>query len=198
MGIFMKQCAVCGRESLGLNCAPLPDGKFLCADCDRAVRRYVKKATKRAFAPPARTFPLETLKAIVAGEPVSLSLPGDDRADDAFAATGAVATFARYNDNTRELLICPIRDVTGMEVLAAGEVVAYDSIISTQILDDGVAPVAKGTGLCSSLVLRLELDDGSHRDIPIISTPQNRKGFAFGQALEQARFLKRHLDEMSH
>ena len=45
MGLFMKECAVCGRESLGINCAPLADGRFLCAACDRTVRRYVKEST---------------------------------------------------------------------------------------------------------------------------------------------------------
>ena len=40
MGLFMKECAVCGRESLGINCAPLADGRFLCATCDRTVRWY--------------------------------------------------------------------------------------------------------------------------------------------------------------
>lgn len=130
MGFFMKECAVCGRESLGINCAPLSEGRFLCAACDRTVRRYVKEATGRMFAPPARAFSLDTLCAIVAGERPPLELPGDDAVDDAFVATGAVGTFARYNDRTRELLICPIRDVTGMEVHEGGQVVAYDDIAS--------------------------------------------------------------------
>ena len=129
MGLFTKECAVCGRESLGINCAPLGDDRFLCAACDRTVRRYVKEATGRMFAPPARAFELATLKAIVAGEEPPLELPGDDAVDDAFVATGAVGTFARYNDRTRELLICPIRDVTGMEVYEAGQVIAYDDMV---------------------------------------------------------------------
>lgn len=196
MGLFTKECAVCGRESLGINCAPLGDDRFLCAACDRTVRRYVKEATGRMFAPPARAFELATLKAIVAGEEPPLELPGDDAVDDAFVATGAVGTFARYNDRTRELLICPIRDVTGMEVYEAGQVIAYDDIASLEVLDAGEPVASKPQGHCSSLVVRLMLSDGSHRDIPFISTPQNRKGFAYNHTLEQARFLVAHLDEM--
>lgn len=75
MGLFTKECAVCGRESLGINCAPLGEGRFLCAACDRIVRRYVKESTGRTFAPPARMFSLDTLRAIVAGETPSLELP---------------------------------------------------------------------------------------------------------------------------
>lgn len=196
MGLFTKECAVCGRESLGINCAPLGDDRFLCAACDRTVRRYVKEATGRMFAPPARAFELATLKAIVAGEEPPLELPGDDAVDDAFVATGAGGTFARYNDRTRELLICPIRDVTGMEVYEAGQVIAYDDIASLEVLDAGEPVASKPQGHCSSLVVRLMLSDGSHRDIPFISTPQNRKGFAYNHTLEQARFLVAHLDEM--
>ena len=196
MGLFTKECAVCGRESLGINCAPLGDDRFLCAACDRTVRRYVKEATGRMFAPPARAFELATLKAIVAGEEPPLELPGDDAVDDAFVATGAVGTFARYNDRTRELLICPIRDVTGMEVYEAGQVIAYDDIASLEVLDAGEPVASKPQGHCSSLVVRLMLSDGSHRDIPFISTPQNRKSFAYNHTLEQARFLVAHLDEM--
>ena len=196
MGLFTKECAVCGRESLGINCAPLGDDRFLCAACDHTVRRYVKEATGRMFAPPARAFELATLKAIVAGEEPPLELPGDDAVDDAFVATGAVGTFARYNDRTRELLICPIRDVTGMEVYEAGQVIAYDDIASLEVLDAGEPVASKPQGHCSSLVVRLMLSDGSHRDIPFISTPQNRKGFAYNHTLEQARFLVAHLDEM--
>ena len=196
MGLFTKECAVCGRESLGINCAPLGDDRFLCAACDRTVRRYVKEATGRMFAPPARAFELATLKAIVAGEEPPLELPGDDAVDDAFVATGAVGTFARYNDRTRELLICPIRDVTGMEVYEGGQVIAYDDIASLEVLDDDAPIAPKPQGHCASLVVRLVLSDGSHRDIPFISTPQNRKGFAYVHTLEQARFLATHLDEM--
>lgn len=196
MGLFMKECAVCGRRSLGLNCAPLGEGRFLCADCDRTVRRYVKEKTKRAFAPPSRVFPLDVLRAIVAGDAPNLSLPGDDSVDDAFVATGAVGTFARYNDNARELLICPVRDVTGMEVHEGGEVVSYDDIASSEVLDNGKPVMPGQRGHCSSLVLRLHLRDASQRDIPVISTPQNRRGFAYTHTLEQARFLKSHLDEM--
>lgn len=196
MGLFTKECAVCGRESLGINCAPLGDDRFLCAACDRTVRRYVKEATGRMFAPPARAFELATLKAIVAGEEPPLELPGDDAVDDAFVATGAVGTFARYNDRTRELLICPIRDVTGMEVYEAGQVIAYDDIASLEVLDAGEPVASKPQGHCSSLVVRLVLSDGSQQDVPFISTPQNRKGFAYNHTLEQARFLVAHLDEM--
>lgn len=196
MGLFTKECAVCGRESLGINCAPLGDDRFLCAACDRTVRRYVKEATGRMFAPPARAFELATLKAIVAGEEPPLELPGDDAVDDAFVATGAVGTFARYNDRTRELLICPIRDVTGMEVYEAGQVIAYDDIASLEILDDDAPIASKPQGHCSSLVVRLVLSDGSQQDVPFISIPQNRKGFAYNHTLEQARFLVAHLDEM--
>lgn len=196
MGLFMKECAVCGRESLGINCAPLADGRFLCATCDRTVRRYVKESTRRTFAPPARMFSLDTLRAIVAGERPSLELPGDDAVDDAFVATGAVGTFARYNDRTRELLICPIRDVTGMEVHEGGQVIAYDDIVSLEVLDDGEPVASKPQGRCSSLVVGLVLSDGSHRDIPFISSPQNRKSFVYAHTLEQARFLAAHLDEM--
>ena len=196
MGLFTKECAVCGRESLGINCAPLGEGRFLCAACDRTVRRYVKESTRRTFAPPARMFSLDTLRAIVAGETPSLELPGDDAVDDAFVATGAVGTFARYNDRTRELLICPIRDVTGMEVHEGGQVIAYDDIVSLEVLDDGEPVASKPQGHCSSLVVRLVLSDGSHRDIPFISSPQNRKSFVYAHTLEQARFLVAHLDEM--
>lgn len=195
MGLLMKGCAVCGRRSLGLNCAPLRDGRFLCADCDRAVRRYVKEATGRLFAPPARTFDLETLCAIVAGDAPDLSLPGDDAVDDAFAATGAVGTFARYNDRARELLICPVRDVTGMEVIEGGEVVRYDDIVAAEVVDDGAPVPADRAGRCSSLALRLRLRDGSQRAIPVISTPQSRRGFAYAHGVEQARFLEAHLTE---
>lgn len=196
MGLFTKECAVCGRESLGINCAPLGEDRFLCAACDRTVRRYVKESTGRTFAPPARMFSLATLRAIVAGEKPPLELPGDDAVDDAFVATGAVGTSARYNDRTRELLICPIRDVTGMEVHEGGQVIAYDDIVSLEVLDDDEPVASKPQGHCSSLVVRLVLSDGSHRDIPFISTPQNRKGFAYAHTLEQARFLAAHLDEM--
>ena len=196
MGLFTKECVVCGRESLGINCAPLGDDRFLCAACDCTVRRYVKEATGRMFAPPARAFELATLKAIVAGEEPPLELPGDDAVDDAFVATGAVGTFARYNDRTRELLICPIRDVTGMEVYEAGQVIAYDDIASLEVLDDDAPIASKPQGHCSSLVVRLVLSDGSQQDVPFISTPQNRKGFAYHHTLEQARFLVAHLDEM--
>lgn len=196
MGLFTKECAVCGCESLGINCAPLGEGRFLCAVCDRTVRKYVKESTGRMFAPPARVFDLGTLCAIVAGEEPSLTLPGDDRVDDAFVATGAVGTFARYNDRTRELLICPIRDVTGMEVYEGGQVIVYDDIASLEVLDDDGPVASRPQGHCSSLVVRLELSDGSHRDIPFISTPQKRKSFAYVHTLEQARFLVTHLDEM--
>lgn len=196
MGLFTKECAVCGRESLGINCAPLGEGRFLCAACDRIVRRYVKESTGRTFAPPARMFSLDTLRAIVAGETPSFELPGDDAVDDAFVATGAVGTFARYNDRTRELLICPIRDVTGMEVHEGGQVIAYDDIVSLEVLDDGEPVASKPQGRCSSLVVGLVLSDGSHRDIPFISSPQNRKSFVYAHTLEQARFLAAHLDEM--
>lgn len=196
MGFFMKECAVCGRESLGINCAPLSEGRFLCAACDRTVRRYVKEATGRMFAPPARAFSLDTLCAIVAGERPPLELPGDDAVDDAFVATGAVGTFARYNDRTRELLICPIRDVTGMEVHEGGEVVSYDSVGGLEILDDGSCVLPGTRGRSSSLVLRLHLKDGSQRDIRALHTPQNRKGFAYTHTLEQLRFLARHIEEM--
>ncbi len=58
-------------------------------------------------------------------------------------------------------------------------------------------PVAsKPQGRCSSLVVGLVLSDGSHRDIPFISSPQNRKSFVYAHTLEQARFLAAHLDEM--
>lgn len=196
MGFFMKECAVCGRESLGINCAPLSEGRFLCATCDKTVRQYVKESTGRMFAPPARAFELATLCAIVAGERPPLELPGDDAVDDAFVATGAVGTFARYNDRTRELLICPIRDVTGMEVYEGGQVVAYDDIASLEVLDDDAPIASKPQGHCSSLMVRLVLSDGSQQDIPFISTPQNRKGFAYVHTLEQARFLVALLDEM--
>lgn len=196
MGLFTKECAVCGRESLGINCAPLGEGRFLCAACDRIVRRYVKESTGRTFAPPARMFSFDTLRAIVAGETPSLELPGDDAVDDAFVATGAVGTFARYNDRTRELLICPIRDVTGMEVHEGGQVIACDDIVSLEVLDDGEPVASKPQGRCSSLVVGLVLSDGSHRDIPFISSPQNRKSFVYAHTLEQARFLAAHLDEM--
>lgn len=196
MGLFMKECAVCGCESLGINCAPLADGRFLCAACDRTVRRYVKESTGRTFAPPARMFDLATLEAIVAGERPPLELPGDDRVDDAFVATGAVGTFARYNDRTRELLICPIRDVTGMEVREGGEVLSYDDIDSIEILDDGNPVPSDARGHSSSLVLRIHLKDGAQRDIRALSTAQSRKGFAYNHTLEQLRFLMSHLDEV--
>ena len=107
-----------------------------------------------------------------------------------------MGTFARYNDRTRELLICPIRDVTGMEVYEGGQVIAYDDIVSAEILDDDAPIASKPQGHSSSLVVRLVLNDGSQRDIPFISTPQSRKGFAYVHTLEQARFLVAHLDEM--
>ena len=185
MGLFMKECAVCGRESLGINCAPLADGRFLCAACDRTVRRYVRESTGRTFAPPARMFDLATLEAIVAGEKPPLELPGDDAVDDAFVATGAVGTFARYNDRTRELLICPIRDVTGMEVREGGEVLSYDDIDLIEILDNETPVPSDARGHSSSLVLRIHLKDGSRRDIR-----------AHNHTLEQLRFLMSHLDEV--
>lgn len=196
MGLFKKECAVCGRESLSINCAPLGDGLFLCADCDRTVRNYVKKETSRKFVPPSRAFPLDTLKSIVSGGKPLLELPGDDHADDAFVATGAVGTFARYNDRTRELLICAVRDVTGMEVLEKGAVLPYDRIASLEILDDGAPVEPDASGRCTSLVLRIVLKNGAQRDLRAISTPQNRKGFAYTHTLEQLRFLQKHLDEM--
>lgn len=196
MGLFTKECAVCGRESLGINCASLEGGLYLCASCDRTVRLYVKKVTSRRFAPPARVFDLVTLKAIVADENPPITLPGDDAVDDAFMSTGAVGTFARYNDRTRELLICPVRDVTGMEVHEGGEVVSYDSIGGLEILDDGSCVLPGARGRSSSLVLRLHLKDGSQRDVRALCTPQNRKGFAYTHTLEQLRFLARHIEEM--
>lgn len=196
MGLFTKECAVCGRTSASINCAPLGDGMFLCATCDKAVRQYVKENTGRTFAPPARMFDLATLEAIVAGERPLLELPGDDRVDDSFVATGAVGTFARYNDRTRELLICPIRDVTGMEVHEGGQVIAYDDIASVEVLDDD-EPVCPGrTGHCANLVVRIDCKDGASRDVAFLTTAQNRKGFAYVHTLEQARFLAAHLDEM--
>lgn len=196
MGLFMKECAVCERESLGINCAPLADGRFLCAACDRTVRRYVKESTGRLFAPPARTLDLATLKAIIAGHSPALKLPGDDVVDDAFVATGAVGTFARYNDRTRELLICPIRDVTGMEVREGGEVLSYDDIDLIEILDNEAPVPSDARGHSSSLVLRIHLKDGSRRDIRALSTAQSRKGFAYNHTLEQLRFLMSHLNEV--
>ena len=83
-----------------------------------------------------------------------------------------------------------------MEVHEGGQVIAYDDIVSLEVLDDGEPVASKPQGRCSSLVVGLVLSDGSHRDIPFISSPQNRKSFVYAHTLEQARFLAAHLDEM--
>ena len=194
MGLLIETCAVCGRRSPKINCAPLDGGRFLCASCDRTVRKYAKEATGRLFAPSARAFPLDALRAIVAGEEPPLTLPGDDAVEEGFKATGAVGTAVCYNDVSRELLVRPKRDVTGMEVRRSGNVVAYDDIRGVSIFDSG-QPLEKAprTGMAQSIAVQLKLRSGSSQQVFFLRSSQNRKGFAYRQAVEEARFLKEHL-----
>ena len=188
-----RTCSICGRDAFALDCSPLEGGGTLCAACSKTVRAYMVEATGRKVVPPARCLSVDTLRRIVAGERPPAALPGDDAVEDAFIATGAVGAFARYNDRTGRLLVPPVRDIAGLEVLVPARVVPYDAIEEAAVLDDGQPPEPGARGRCSTLVVRLRCAGGEVVDVPFLCTPQNRRGFAYAHALQHAEFLVGHL-----
>ena len=216
MGLFFKECDVCGKRVSTLSASQLTPGNYICNDCDKKVRMYVKEQLgKRIYIPP-RYFDIPTLKAIIAGESPAIELPGSDEIEDGFAATGTVGAYARYNDNKRQLLIAPLRNIEGTEVEEAAKLVSYDDIAWLALMDDDVvlllasrqdpdkgraAEMPKRTDATApdpkrTRSLRLEIGvngDGEPATIHFLRTTQNRSGFAYSQASELANFLMKHL-----